>query len=50
MHDFGHGPLSHVFEKEFLRQAGVTDWEHEAMSCDMLQLLLDRNPHLDISQ
>eukprot|EP00887_Chlorella_sp_A99_P000318 scaffold13.g318.t1 len=42
-HDLGHGPFSHVFEKEFLRQKGITGWEHEAMSAEMLQYLVDEN-------
>lgn len=42
----GHGPYSHVFEREFLRRRGITEWEHEAMSADMLDFIIDDN-HLE---
>ena len=25
-HDLGHGPFSHVFDREFLRRKGITNW------------------------
>ncbi len=42
-HDLGHGPFSHVFEREFLRRKGITDWDHEDMSAKMLEYLIDDN-------
>ena len=45
-HDLGHGPFSHVFDREFLRRRGITDWEHEDMSAMMLDHILDVN-HID---
>jgi HD superfamily phosphohydrolase len=45
-HDLGHGPFSHVFEREFLGRLGVAGWEHEAMSAKMLDYIVDDN-HLD---
>lgn len=42
-HDLGHGPFSHVFEREFLRQKGIVDWDHEDMSAKMLEFLIDDN-------
>ncbi|KAL4422624.1 hypothetical protein ABPG75_008821 [Micractinium tetrahymenae] len=46
-HDLGHGPFSHVFEREFLQRKGITDWEHENMSAMMLDHLIDSN-HVDM--
>ena len=43
-HDLGHGPFSHVFDHEFLRRANITGWSHEAMSCKMLDLILEKMP------
>lgn len=45
-HDLGHGPFSHVFEREFLRSKGVLNWDHEDMSAKMLEFLIDDN-HID---
>ena len=42
-HDLGHGPFSHVFEREFLRQKGITNWDHEDMSAMMLDFIIDEN-------
>ena len=46
-HDLGHGPFSHVFDREFLRQRGIADWEHEEMSAKMLDHIIDQN-HIEI--
>jgi HD superfamily phosphohydrolase len=46
-HDLGHGPFSHVFDREFLRQKGITTWEHEDMSAKMLDHIVDEN-HIDV--
>lgn len=46
-HDLGHGPFSHVFEREFLRQKGVEGWDHEDMSAKVLDHLVDEN-HIDV--
>jgi HD superfamily phosphohydrolase len=42
-HDLGHGPFSHVFDREFLRQRGITNWEHEDMSAKMLDHIIEEN-------
>ncbi|GLC34085.1 hypothetical protein PLESTB_000835600 [Pleodorina starrii] len=42
-HDLGHGPLSHAFEKEFLRRSGRRGWEHEDMSLKMFRHMVDEN-------
>ncbi|EFJ52675.1 hypothetical protein VOLCADRAFT_102651 [Volvox carteri f. nagariensis] len=42
-HDLGHGPLSHVFEREFLRRSGISNWEHEDMSLEMFKDMVDSN-------
>lgn len=40
-HDLGHGPFSHVFERELLARAGVTGWCHEDMSVRVFDAILD---------
>ncbi|GAX78473.1 hypothetical protein CEUSTIGMA_g5912.t1 [Chlamydomonas eustigma] len=44
-HDLGHGPFSHVFEYEFLKKMNITDWVHEDMSCQILDLIME-NPRI----
>lgn len=43
-HDLGHGPFSHVFDNEFMKQArpGFT-WTHEVASEEMLDYLVREN-------
>mmetsp|Transcript_1747 Transcript_1747/g.4401 ORF Transcript_1747/g.4401 Transcript_1747/m.4401 type:complete len:596 (+) Transcript_1747:63-1850(+) len=40
-HDLGHGPFSHVFDREFLKAKGIIDWDHEEMSCKMFDHIRD---------
>lgn len=48
-HDLGHGPFSHVFDSEFMRQAcPQTQFTHEKASEDMLdQIVLENEIDLD---
>ncbi|MFS7994938.1 putative HD/PDEase domain-containing protein [Helianthus anomalus] len=48
LHDVGHGPFSHLFEKEFLPQVipGST-WSHEEMSLKMIDHMVDEH-NIDI--
>ncbi|KAK9811442.1 hypothetical protein WJX72_003973 [[Myrmecia] bisecta] len=41
-HDLGHGPFSHVFDREFLRRRGVpaNEWSHEDMSVQIFDTIL----------
>lgn len=39
-HDLGHGPFSHVFDNEFLKQEGVEGWSHEVMSCEIFDMIV----------
>ncbi|KAF3649284.1 hypothetical protein FXO38_17744 [Capsicum annuum] len=48
LHDIGHGPFSHLFEREFLPQVCTgLDWSHEQMSVDMIDHIVDEH-HIDI--
>ncbi|CAN4079255.1 unnamed protein product [Withania somnifera] len=48
LHDIGHGPFSHLFEREFLPQVrNGLDWSHERMSVDMIDHIVDEH-HIDI--
>ncbi|KAJ3154480.1 SAM domain and HD [Geranomyces michiganensis] len=49
-HDLGHGPFSHIFDNEFMKQARPgLEWTHEQASEAMLQYLCDDNPHVNIN-
>ncbi|KAI9002319.1 hypothetical protein BC832DRAFT_593626 [Gaertneriomyces semiglobifer] len=49
-HDLGHGPFSHVFDNEFMKQARPgLHWTHEKASEDLLQYLVDDNEHVNIN-
>lgn len=49
-HDLGHGPFSHVFEREFLPRRGKKEWHHEVMSERMLDYLLEDNSIEEITR
>ncbi|PON45362.1 Ribonuclease Y [Trema orientale] len=42
LHDVGHGPFSHLFEREFLPQVIIgSNWSHEQMSVKMIDHIVD---------
>ena len=47
-HDLGHGPLSHTYDGQFVRQLrhDRTDWAHEHASADLLDHLIESNKGL----
>ncbi|XP_022928109.1 deoxynucleoside triphosphate triphosphohydrolase SAMHD1 homolog [Cucurbita moschata] len=48
LHDVGHGPFSHLFEREFLpRVLSGYEWSHELMSVKMVDHIVDEH-HIDI--
>ncbi|KAL8150140.1 hypothetical protein V2J09_019948 [Rumex salicifolius] len=48
LHDVGHGPFSHMFERELLpRILHHTNWSHEDMSVRMIDYIVDEH-HIDI--
>ncbi|KAF9623028.1 hypothetical protein IFM89_036009 [Coptis chinensis] len=48
LHDIGHGPFSHLYEREFLpRVLNGCSWSHENMSVDMIDYIVDEH-HIDI--
>ncbi|KAK1568115.1 hypothetical protein Q3G72_020768 [Acer saccharum] len=48
LHDVGHGPFSHLFEREFLpRVRSGSKWSHEEMSVKMVDHIVDEH-HIDV--
>ncbi|RAL53264.1 hypothetical protein DM860_006936 [Cuscuta australis] len=48
LHDVGHGPFSHMFEREFLpRVLNGIKWSHEDMSLKMIDYIVDKH-YIDI--
>ncbi|KAG8641741.1 deoxynucleoside triphosphate triphosphohydrolase SAMHD1 homolog isoform X2 [Manihot esculenta] len=48
LHDVGHGPFSHLFEREFLpRVLNGLNWSHEDMSLRMIDYIVDTH-NIDI--
>ncbi|KAJ8622953.1 hypothetical protein MRB53_031482 [Persea americana] len=44
LHDVGHGPFSHLFEREFLPKViDGCEWSHEQMSVDMVDYIVDEH-------
>lgn len=47
LHDIGHGPFSHLFEREFLpRVCKDSKWSHEEMSVKLVDYMIEEN-HID---
>ncbi|KAF2565520.1 hypothetical protein F2Q68_00026936 [Brassica cretica] len=48
LHDIGHGPFSHMFEREFLPKVmSGSEWSHESMSVKMIDHIVDTH-NIDI--
>ncbi|KAJ7953628.1 deoxynucleoside triphosphate triphosphohydrolase SAMHD1-like [Quillaja saponaria] len=48
LHDVGHGPFSHMFERGFLPAVlKGSEWSHEDMSVKMIDYIVDQH-HIDI--
>ncbi|KAL6994326.1 hypothetical protein U1Q18_012433, partial [Sarracenia purpurea var. burkii] len=48
LHDIGHGPFSHLFEREFLpRVLKGSKWSHEQMSVKLIDHIVDKH-HIEI--
>ncbi|KAL1345881.1 hypothetical protein HN51_019555 [Arachis hypogaea] len=48
LHDIGHGPFSHLFEREFLpKVTNGSHWSHEQMSVNMVDYIVNEH-HIDV--
>ncbi|XP_071913044.1 uncharacterized protein [Coffea arabica] len=48
LHDIGHGPFSHLFEREFLPKVlNGSEWSHEQMSGDLIDYIVDTH-HIEV--
>lgn len=48
LHDIGHGPFSHLFEREFLPKVlKGSEWSHEQMSGDLIDHIVDAH-HIEV--
>ncbi|RYR56835.1 hypothetical protein Ahy_A05g022548 [Arachis hypogaea] len=48
LHDIGHGPFSHLFEREFLpKVTNGSQWSHEQMSVNMVDYIVNEH-HIDV--
>jgi len=46
-HDLGHGPFSHMFDKEFIPKAiQGSKWKHENASCDLFDHMVAENDNV----
>lgn len=41
-HDLGHGPFSHIFDRDVIPALGITNWTHEQASVDLLDYMVDK--------
>lgn len=47
LHDVGHGPFSHLFERDFLPRVLDGHWSHEEMSVKVIDHIVDEH-HIEI--
>ncbi|KAF0526937.1 HD phosphohydrolase domain-containing protein [Gigaspora margarita] len=43
-HDLGHGPYSHLFDRDFIKEYLGIGWKHEEGSLTMFEDLINKNP------